>query len=200
MTSSLLALINFVAMLLIVSCLAQAIAQNHWQRRGTASVLVWIVLAGQVWLIPQAISFLGFHSTRFLYPLWFGNWLTSAAAVVLFCLIFRSRSRDLVSVAQLDGLGAAGIYRHVVWPTAKPALSLLAIILFMATWSEFARPFLPVGGSNPSSNAMEVWPLPASSQAISVMIGASILATLPVIAVFFLARQRFLRALHSSAS
>ena len=198
MTSSLLALINFIAMLLVLSGLAQAIARNHWQGRGLARVFAWIILAGQVWLIPQAISLFGFHSTRFLYPLWFGNWLGAAVSVILFSLLFRPYSRDLVDAARLDGLGGSGLFRHVVWPMARPAFALLAIILVMATWSEFVRPFLPTRGSG--LIGMEEWPMPAEPQAIAMIVGSSILVTLPVIGLFCFARRRFLRVLGASAN
>jgi ABC-type glycerol-3-phosphate transport system permease component len=94
-------------------------------------------------------------------------------------------------------MGAFGIFRHVVWPTAGPALALLAIILFMATWSEFARPFMPPGSSTPSSSGLGQWPMPVDPQAIAMIVGSSIIATFPVIGLFFFARRSFLRAIPS---
>ena len=183
MNQSLLASINLVSVLLICSFLAQAIAQTQWRRVGTASALFWIILCGQAWLIPQAINVFAFHSTELLYALWFGNWLVSAVAVIIFTLTFRGTSPHLLDAARMDGSGFFGIYRHVVWPSAKPALGALAIILFMATWMEFLRPLLPSqDGPFPSCQ------LPTARQELAIVVAASFLATLPVIAIYFARR------------
>ena len=183
MNQSLLASINLVFMLLLCSFLAQAIAQTQWRRAGAAAAIFWIILCGQVWLIPQAINVFGFHSTELLYALWFGNWLVSAVAVIIFTLTFRGTSPHLLDAARMDGSGFFGIYRHVVWPSAKPALGALAIILFMATWMEFLRPILPSpGGPFPTCD------LPTSRRELATVAAASLCATLPVIAIYFARR------------
>ncbi len=148
MNSVLLAALNLVLFLLLSSLLAQSIAQAQWRGRGAAAVMIWIVLCGQVWMVPQAVSFFALQSPVWLAPLWFGNWLASAVGVIVFSLIFRGQSRHLLDAARLDGCGAFGVFRLVVWPTLKPALGVLGLVLVMATWREFAGPLLPAG-SNP---------------------------------------------------
>lgn len=182
MQFSLLAFINLAAMLLGCSFLGHAIAQAGWRRNGTASVVLLIILCGQIWLLPQAISFLGFYSSRLLYPLWFGNWLILAFSAVVFTVVFRGTSRAGLDAARLDGMGILGIYRHVTWPRIRPVLGALAILLVMATWAEFARPLLP--DSFPDESQITI---PRTPQEIALTIAASFHATLPVIAIYLVA-------------
>jgi ABC-type glycerol-3-phosphate transport system permease component len=188
MQDSLLPIINLIAMLLGFSLLGHAIAQSHWRRGGTAGVILSIVVCGQIWMIPQAVGCFGFHSTRLLYSMWFGNWIVLAFGVMLFSVILRGSSRDLLDAARMDGSGFFGVYRHVGWPTLKPALAALAILLFMTTWAEFARP-LALGQALHSHELA----LPLTSQGITMLIAASLLLTLPVIAIYFFARRIFLQ-------
>ena len=189
MNNSLLAFINLLSTLLAGSFLAGAIAQAHWRRGGTASVILWIILCGQIWFIPQAISVFVFHSTQLLYALWFGNWLVTAVAVIVFTLTFRGTSPHLLDAARMDGSGFFGIYRHIVWPMAKPALCALALILFMATWMEFLGPVFPS-----ADHAFQRWSVPTTNQEVAIFIAASLLATLPVIAIYFARRCFFAKS------
>ncbi len=184
MHHSLLATLNLFALLLPLAALAGVIAQKQWRGNGNAAAVFLIVLCGQIWLIPQAISFFVLHSAELLYPLWFGNWLASAVAIIVFTLTFRGTSSHLLDAARMDG---GGIYRHVVWPTARPALGALAVILFMATWMEFLRPLLPT-----REGVAPAWTVTVND--LTLVGAASFLATLPLVAIFF-ARRCFLAKL-----
>jgi pectin-derived oligosaccharide transport system permease protein len=184
MQRSLLAFINLVAMLVGLSFLAQAIAQQSWRRGGNGSVILLIVLCGQIWLIPQAIGLFAFHSTRLLYALWFGNWIILAVGVILFCITMRGRSRDLFDAAQMDGLGAFGIFRHVLWPTVKREVIALAILILMATWVEFANAWPAVSAFGPGQLTA-----PATGSEMGGVVAVSLAATLPAIAIFLYVRR-----------
>ena len=188
MDASLFATANLVALLLVIFFLAQAVARARWQRTGAGAAIFLFVCAGQVWLIPQAINFFALHATRLLYPLWFGNWIVTAAAAVVLPLTFRDQTRDLFDAAQLDGAGALGIFRHVVWPTAKPALLALGVLSVMATWSEFAQPLFAATGSVPAP-AFADCTVPTAPRDLALLLGASVVATLPVIGLYIFGRK-----------
>lgn len=182
MRSTLLASINLAAMFLGCSFLAHTIAQLHWRRRGTSSVMLLIGLCGQIWMVPQAINFFGFKSTELLYSLWFGNWIVLGFAVMLLCLTIRGSSRDLSDAALLDGAGRFTAFRHVVWPTIKSALIALAFLLVMATWTEFASPLVGI----------EIIGALGADKFPALVLG-SFVATLPVLAIFVWAQHSFLQ-------
>ncbi len=184
MNSSLLAALNFIVFLSCSFFLAGAIARAQWRGQGHASVILLVVLCGQVWLIPQAIAFFVFDSARLLYPLWFGNWLASAVAVVFFSLAVRGSSRNLLDAARLDGAGFFAIQSYVIAPIVRPTLMALAVIVLMATWSEFAHPlFLALG--NVPTTAFAECTFSTAPRELALLLAASIAATVPVMALYF---------------
>jgi ABC-type glycerol-3-phosphate transport system permease component len=191
MSPSLLATINLIALLFLSCFLADAMARAQWRQSGNGGVAFLIILCGQAWLIPQAISFFGFHSARLLYPLWFGNWIVTAAGAIVLPLTFRRQSSDLFNSAQLDGAGALAIFQHVIWPTAKLALLALGFLLVMATWTEFAQPLFAALGSSPVP-AFADCTVPTAPRDLAILIGASLVATLPAIVLYLFVK----RALH----
>ncbi len=188
MSPILLAVINFILFLSLSFFLADAIAQARWRAKGNAAVVLLIVLCGQVWLIPQAVNFFLFHHDRLLYPLWFGNWIASAVAVVFFSLALRYSSRDLLDAARLDGAGVLAIHGKVIWPVVRPALLALAVILLMATWAEFAHPLFAATGSVPTP-AFGDCTVPTAPRELALLLGVSVAATVPVIALYFFASR-----------
>ncbi len=190
MNSSLLAAINLVVFLVLSFFLAGAIARAQWRAGGNAAVILLILLCGQAWLVPQAISFFVFHSTRLLYPLWFGNWIASASGVLLFAFVLRGSSRDLFDAARLDGGGALSRQQNVIWPGVRSAWLAVATILVMATWAEFVQPFL-------ASQTLVALPaagdghLPTAAPALALLLALSLAAALPVLAVYFFVGKNF---------
>jgi len=92
---------------------------------------------------------------------------------------------DLIAAARLDGLNELEIWWHVALPLVTPALSALAIFVFLGNWTAFLWPLIvtsskslytvPVGLAAFSGEFQTEWEM--------VMTGASV-ATLPVLLVF----------------
>ena len=116
------------------------------------------------------------------YSFLFGDWLVSAFAIILFCQTVKGIPRQLEDSARLDGCGWFGIYWHVVLPLVRRDLGLIALLLVMAT----TLPFLTDLTSYAFFSAP---PLPAYD-AFTRMLGMSGLATVPVIAIFIIAKRR----------
>lgn len=182
MSSSLLALLNFVLFLLLLCPLAQAIARAHWTGRGSGAAILLLTMLGQVWIIPQLVGYFAFAETRLLCALWFGNWITLTAAAALLSFALRGSSARLLEAARMDGSGARAVFSQVVWPNVRPAFGILAILLLMATAAEMVRPLFPEAWRWPNH------PLPDSPSAFGSIFVFSLIATLLPLAVFFLAR------------
>ncbi len=175
------------------SFLGHALATLRWRGSGTFLVVLAIIIIGQVWLIPQAISFFGFGNRVPLYSLWFADWLVSAFSVVLLWLSVRDTGRDLADAAWLDGCGVLGTYWHVVIPLVRPALGIIAIFIFMTTWKEFILPLIYLADQrhHPLSFQLPAVELPFIQRNVEMLIAGSLLMTLPIIAIFLLARRWF---------
>jgi ABC-type glycerol-3-phosphate transport system permease component len=97
---------------------------------------------------------------------------------------------DLIAAARLDGLNEFQIWWQVALPLVTPALSALAILVFLGNWTAFLWPLIvtsskslytiPVGLAAFSGEFQTEWEM--------VMTGASV-ATLPVLLVFILLQK-----------
>jgi multiple sugar transport system permease protein len=102
----------------------------------------------------------------------------------------------LEEAAIVDGCTRFQVLRKVVLPLSKPALSSLALFVFMGAWNDFMWPLiiinresmrtLQVGLSLMRADLYPDWPM---------MMTASVMATLPVILAFWSAQKRFIQSL-----
>ena len=116
--------------------------------------------------------------------------LVDGFGVFLMRQFFSSVPDDLIAAARLDGLNEAQIWWEVALPLVTPALSALAIFVFLGNWTAFLWPLIvtsskdlytvPVGLAAFSGEQQTQWEM--------VMTGASV-ATAPVLAVFLLLQK-----------
>ena len=187
MNGAILTVINLVGVFVCAALLAHACARLHWRRNGFALAAVALILWSLVWLVPQAISAFAFHESRVLDRLWFANWLMSAAGAVLLARTATSIPRQLYDRARLDGLGALAIFRHIVWPFAKGAITAVAVLTVMAMSLEFLRPLLR--DLSDASIFGIIASDPRNPAALGMLALASVMLSLPVIAIAFFAMR-----------
>ena len=118
--------------------------------------------------------------------------MMTAFGTFLMKQFFETVPDDFLDAARVDGLGEFEIWWRIAMPLVTPALSALAIFVFLGNWTAFIWPLivttsarnytLPVGLTTFSVESQIDWEL--------IMTGAS-LATIPTLIVFLLF-QRFI--------
>lgn len=101
---------------------------------------------------------------------------------------------DLLDAARIDGCGPLRTYFSVVLPLIKPTLAAYSIFLFMWTWNDFLWPLIVI-------NSEMLKPLEVGILSFSdinnpnyvVMMAASTVAVMPVIAFFLMMQRQFIR-------
>jgi len=103
---------------------------------------------------------------------------------------FESVPDELLAAARIDGFDEFQIWWRVAMPLVTPALSALAIFVFLGNWTAFLWPListtrrelytLPVGLASFSSEFQTEWEM--------IMTGASV-ATIPTLLVFLLLQR-----------
>lgn len=155
--------------------------------------LVTMMIPAQVLIVPL---FLVVHGL---------GWLDSYAGLIIpyqylstgfgtFLLrqLFVTIPRSLEDAARLDGCGELGVLRHVIIPSARPALATLAAFGFIWTWTDFYWPLLAVSSARlrtlevglsifKDAYGMTNWPLQMT---------AAVIVVTPAL-VFFLLMQRY---------
>jgi ABC-type glycerol-3-phosphate transport system permease component len=100
---------------------------------------------------------------------------------------------DYIEAAEIDGCSQFRTFFSIILPLVKPALSALAIFMFMATWNSYMWPLISV-------NSKKLFTLPVGMSAlfndrgrqVDLIMAASTLAIVPICIVFASAQKQFI--------
>ena len=176
-----------------------------------ACVLATMMLPGAVTMIPVYLiwnhigfthpgNFLGLPKTQ--YPLWAPNLFASPFYVFLLRQFFLGIPRELFEAARMDGDNYWTMFWRIAAPLAKPALIVTFVFEFVAKWRDLITPliyirddhlytvtrglFVLLGQYGPSAGGQGDW---------QIIIAATVLATLPMIVIFFLGQRYFVEGI-----
>lgn len=174
-----------------------ALAQFRFPGRSALFVfiLATMMLPIQVIIIPLFLIVKGFG--------WLNSYaglivpgLMSAFGIFLMRQWFLSFPRDLAEAARVDGAAEWTIFHKIVLPSAGPAISALAIFIFMGSWNSFLWPLVVV--NEPSLMTL---PLGLASflgeyqTAYNELIAVSLLSMVPTVLVFLLFQRHFVQGI-----
>jgi multiple sugar transport system permease protein len=132
-----------------------------------------------------------------IIPAFFGN----AFYIFLLRQSFRQIPADLEDAAVMDGAGTLQVLWHIVLPLARPAIATVIIFTFQSVWNDFLAPLIFLHdqrkytimlGLSFFRGAYEVnW---------AYLMASSLVASLPVILLFFLAQRQYIEGLAFAGS
>ena len=191
-----LVVMNVIFQILSCSLVAYAFARLRFPgRRALFTVmLATMMLPPQVTMIPVFVLFrrLGWYNT--LKALWVPSMFGSAFFIFMLRQFMRSVPRELEDAAKIDGCGFFGIYWRIILPLMKPALAAVAIFTFMGTWNNFMGPLIYLNDQRLYPLALGLFDFRTQhSGEYGLLMAASTMVTMPVIAVFFLAQKYFIQ-------
>jgi len=100
--------------------------------------------------------------------------------------LIRAVPDDLVEAARIDGASLLRIFWSVVVPLARPAMAVLGMLTFMATWNDLFWPLIVLNSDNPTVQVAIDNLNAGYVPDMSVILAGTLLGTLPVLAVFIL--------------
>jgi multiple sugar transport system permease protein len=163
-------------------------------------VLSTMMLPGAVTMIPTYLIWdrLGLVGTQ--VPLWAQNLFASAFYVFLLRQFFLGLPRELFEAARVDGCGYFGLFRRIAVPLCMPALIVVFIFEFKASWTDLIKPLIYLRDS-------ALYTLPRGLKTLldafgyggemkwEVVLAASVIATVPLIVIFFLGQRYFVEGI-----
>jgi len=107
---------------------------------------------------------------------------------------------ELEDAARLDGCGSVDVLMRIILPNSRPALVALGIYMFIFSWNEFFWSMIAL-------QRPHLLTLPIGLKALQgaydidygLLLAAAFLASLPVLFVFLLLRQRIIRGMALTA-
>ncbi|MEM1165328.1 MAG: carbohydrate ABC transporter permease [Planctomycetota bacterium] len=189
--------LSVIGMVLSSAIAAYGFARVRWRYRER---FFWLVLATMmipfpVLMVPLFMIFseLGWVGT--LRPLWVPAWFANGFNVFMLRQFFRAIPQDLDEAARIDGCGHIGIFRHIIVPLSLAPLGLVAVFHFMFVWNDFLGPlvFLTDQSKFTLALGLQLYQSQSGSTPWNLLMAASTMMVLPVLLVFILLQDSFLR-------
>ncbi|MBD1209996.1 MAG: carbohydrate ABC transporter permease [Ignavibacteria bacterium] len=187
----------------LLFCLMAAFAFARKEFRGRelffTTVLGVMMIPPHVVMIPLYRMMVAFGWINTYYALII-PWLVMPFGIFLLRQYILSLPRDVEDAARIDGASEWYVLFRIVLPLAKPALTVLALYVFLATWNSFLFPFL---FANDTAHRTLTVGLASfqGKQTIDwshLMAGASISA-LPILILFLIFQKQIIQGLTAGA-
>ncbi|MFC8296389.1 carbohydrate ABC transporter permease [Micromonospora orduensis] len=107
---------------------------------------------------------------------------------------------ELVESARMDGATTMRVYRSIVLPSIRPALAVLGLLTFVATWNDFQWPLITLGGTDYPTSMVAISDLASGNYVIyrRVLAGAFV-ATIPLLVMLFIGGRQIVRGIMEGA-
>jgi multiple sugar transport system permease protein len=172
-------------------------------------VLASMMLPGAVLMIPNFLIWnaLGQVNSPLFTPLWAGNLFGSAFYIFLLRQFFLGLPREVFEAARVDGASYPRMFWSIAAPLTRAALIVVFIFELKASWTDLMKPLIFV-------RDVALFTLPRGLQSLvarfdpqvggqgefHLVMAASVLVTLPMIIIFFLAQRYFIEGIATTGS
>lgn len=178
---------------------AYSFARLRWPGRDIAFAvtLATMMVPFPVTMVPVFALFrtLGWIGT--FRPLWVPAWFASAFNIFLLRQFFRTIPFELSEAARIDGCSEWNIFRQVILPLSKPALSVVALFTFMGTWNDFLGPLIYLLDQKTFtlSLGLQFYQSQNGGTQWNLLMAATTIVIAPVIALFFFTQKQFIQGI-----
>lgn len=166
-------------------------------------VLATMMLPGAVTMIPVFLIWNSLGQVGTLTPLWAGNLFGSAFYIFLLRQFFLGLPRDLFDAARVDGASQWGVFWRIALPLTGPALAVVLVFEVQAVWTDLMKALIYLRDS-------DTFTIPRGLKSLvdaygfggewhwEIIVTASVITTVPLIIVFFLAQRRIIEGVAST--
>lgn len=188
---------------LLSSMMAYAFARLEFPGRRLlfGLLLIGLMVPTMMLLIPQ---FLLARQLQMLDSLWglvfFYTAMNLALNTFLLRSFFQDIPRELEEAMVVDGAGPWSRYRRLIMPLSRPALATVAIFSFLASWDEFVWALTVINDPNRRTLPIAIALFHGQhSTSWGLVFAASVIAILPVLAIFIAFQRQFVSGIASGA-
>ncbi|HUX88406.1 MAG TPA: carbohydrate ABC transporter permease [Chloroflexota bacterium] len=160
-------------------------------------VLATLMIPYQVRLVPEYLGFAKIGLVDTLWPLILPPWFGSAFNIFLLRQFYMSIPMDMDEAAKIDGAGPIRVLYSILLPQITPALAAVAIFSFTYNWNDFLRPliYLNSAQNRTAAVALSFFTATYGSTPWPLLMAASLVMLLPVVALFFVAQRYFIQGI-----
>lgn len=150
-------------------------------------------------MLPQYRVFQEFELTETLWPLILPGLFGNVSMMFFLITYMKGGIPDaLVESAKIDGASYLTIFFKIGLPLSKPAIAAQAIFWFVGIWNDFFGPSIYL--TNPKVQTLQVYlnsllSSNASGVELPILMAGSVLASLPMIVIFFCFQNFFINSI-----
>lgn len=132
-----------------------------------------------------------------LKPLWVGSFFAGAFNVFLLRQFFMTLPKDISEAARIDGCSELRIFCQIILPLCRPALMVVALFQFMATWNDFLGPLIYLTNQQDFTLALglQFFQSQHGGTEWHYLMAASTIVALPIIVLFFFTQKTFIEGI-----
>lgn len=165
------------------------------------TILFTLMIPGLVLIIPQFFLAKALGLRNSLWGLVF-VYVATTIPLNTFLLrgFFEQLPRELEDAVMIDGGGYLTVFFRIVLPLSKPALATVAIFTFLGSWDEFVWALTAIDETSKRTLPVAIATFQsAHGTQWGLVFAASLIAAIPVIAVFVSLQRYFMGGLTSGA-
>lgn len=178
---------------------AYAFARMRWRGRDLlfAVTLATMMVPFPVLMVPTFALFQRLHWIGTFRPLWVPAWFGSAFYIFLLRQFFRTIPQELSESARIDGASEWTIFRDLILPLTRPALTVVALFTFMATWNDFLGPLIYLSHQRlfTLSLGLQQFQSQQGGTDWNLLMAAAAMVIAPVLLVFLVAQKQFIEGI-----
>lgn len=180
------------------SLVAYGFGRLRWPGRDLVFYLVLATLMIPYWvtLVPLYILFNHINWVDTYRPLIVPSFFGDPFSIFLLRQFFLRQPQDLVDAARVDGASHLRVYTQIILPLARPALAVVALFAFIASWTDFFGPLIYL--SNPDKYTLQLGLFNFFAQHFVNWPGfmaASLIVLAPMAILFFLTQRTFIEGI-----
>lgn len=189
--------------LLLSSMMAYAFARFRFRGREVLFklLLLGLMVPAMMLIIPQFVlaKHLGLiNSLTGLVVFYTGS--TLSLNTFLLRGFFQAIPAELEEAMEVDGAGAVSRYWRLILPLSRPVLATCTIFTFLASWDEFTWALTSITSPEKRTLPIAIALFEGQNSTLwGLVFAASIIAVLPVIAIFLIFQRHFVQGLTSGA-
>ena len=123
----------------------------------------------------------------------------TAFGVFLMRQFFMSLPNELLEAGRIDGLSEYGNYFRIALPLAKPSIATLTIFSFVTIWNDYMGPMIYFNSTDNKTILLGIKMFIARYSAeFGLVMAASVLSLIPVLAIFLGGQKFFVQGIASS--
>ena len=203
MNSLIVTILSMIGQVASATAVAYGFARYRFPFRNLlfGAALATLMLPREVTIIPQYLLFrqIGWVDTLLplIVPFWFAS---GAGAFTIFLMrqFIMTIPYEYDEAAKIDGASSWWVLVRVILPLSKPALATAMIFAFLAHWNDFWGPLIFLNSPDNFTLPLGLRWLQTSDLGRpkeNLLLAAAIMATVPIIALYFCAQKYFVQGL-----